>query len=276
MNTIKENLEILKFTYRFTKEQNIPVYVAFFFHALSEPLPAVFSFFFTAKITALISSGETVHTILLYAFTGVSFIFLLTILKRIGEHFYSKRIDILIVKEKAYVSDIISQKDYALLEKTDFQLLLKTYDEAASNYGSSVIRFYFMFLTKVTSGFCGLIFSLLIILPTIKTLFSFDNSTFITSWKPAVITIICIVLFGILMGIIGNHLAAFWTKQHEETQSNYAIFVYWLSFTENYKQGKDIKVYHAQNLIQQEYDRWQEKGLEISKTTIKKSCLCNE
>lgn len=269
MNTLKENLEVIKFSYHFTKEQNIPVYAAFFFHALSEPLPAVFSVWFAAKITALISNEETPHTILLNALIGVALIFLLTILKRVGEHFYLKKIDVLTVKEKAYVSDIISKKDFSVLEKTDFQILFKTYDEVASNYGNSVIRFYFMFLTTVISGLCGLIFSLLIILPTLKNLLTFNNSTFITSWKPTVITIICIVLFGILMGIIGNHLAAFWTKQHEKTQSSYAIFVYWLCFTENYKQGKDIKVYHAQNLIQQEYDYWQEKGLKISRTTIK-------
>lgn len=270
MNTIKENLEIIKFSYRFTKEQNIPVYAAFFFHALSQPLPAVFSVWFVAKITALISNEEVPHTILMYAIIGVLLIFLLAIIKQVGEHFYLKKIDVLTVKEKAYVSDIISKKDFSVLEKTDFQLLFKTYDEAASNYGSSVIRFYFMFLTTVISGFCGLIFSLLIILPTLKNLLTFDNSSFITSWKPAVITIICIVLFGVLMAIVGNRLAVFWTKQHEEMQSNYAIFVYWLSFVENYKQGKDIKVYHAQNLIEQEYDSWQEKGLEVSSKTVKK------
>ncbi len=270
MNTVKENLEILKFSYRFTKEQNIPVYAIFLFHAISEPLPAIFSVWFTAKITALISVQEPPHSVLVHAFIGVTLIFILTIIKRIGEHFYFKKIDILTVKEKAYVSDIISKKDYALLEKTDFQLLFKTYDEVASNYGCSVIRFYFMFLTKVMSGFIGLVLSLLIILPSLKTLFVFDNNTFITSWKPAVLTIICIILFGIIMGITGNRLANFWTKLHEETQSSYSMFMYWLSFTENYKQGKDIKVYRAQKLIQQEYDYWQEKSLKLTRKTIKK------
>lgn len=260
MNMIKENLEIVKFAYHFTKEQNMRVYATSFCRAFTEPLPAVFGVWFTAEITALISAGETASAILRYAFLGVVVIFLLTVLKRVGEYFYFKKLDILAVKEKAYVSDIIAKKDFTILEKADFQLLLKTYEEMASNYGSSVIRFYFMILTTVISGFTGLILSLLLITPTLKNLLSFDNSSFVTSWKPAVITIVCIALFGAIMSVVGSRLANAWTKLHEEAQSSYAMFVYWLSFIENYKQGKDIKVYHAQNLILQEYDFWQEKG----------------
>lgn len=101
---------------------------------------------------------------------------------------------------------MISKKDYAILENSDFQDLLKSYNVVMNNNGGA-IGVYTMFLSNVLDGVFGLIYSLIIIIPTISKILTFDSSNFATSWFAAVLTLILFILCAVAMIITGDKLS---------------------------------------------------------------------
>ena len=101
------------------------------------------------------------------------------------------------------------------------------------NNNGGAIGVYTMFLSDVLDGVFGLIYSLIIIIPTISKILTFDSSNFATSWFAAVLTLILFILCAVAMIITGNKLSKINVLHMDSMYRNYGLFKYWFDFSEN-------------------------------------------
>lgn len=263
MKTLKENFETLRFAMGISKsasKSSVPILILC---ALLNHSAVVVAVWFSAQITAQISSGNSPKKIAIYAAASVLTVFILSVFTKIAEQVNTNNLYKIVSYEKKIFSEMISKKDYAILENSDFQDLLKSYNAVMNNNGGA-IGVYTMFLSDVLDGVFGLIYSLIIIIPTISKILTFDSSNFATSWFAAVLTLILFILCAVAMIITGNKLSKINVLHMDSMYRNYGLFRYWFDFSENYKNAKDIRVYNAESFIECEHQRHVDEVKELS------------
>lgn len=267
MKTLKENFETLRFAMEISKsasKSSVPILILC---ALLNHSAVVVAVWFSAQITAQISSGKSPKEIALYAAGSVLTVFILSVFTKIAEKVNNNNLNKIVSYEKKIFSEMISKKDYAILENSEFQDLLKSYNVVMNNNGGA-IGVYTMFLSDVLDGVFGLIYSLIIIIPTISKILTFDNSNFATSWLAAVLTLLLFILCAVAMIITGDKLSKIAASHMDSMYRNYGLFNYWFNFSENYKNAKDIRVYNAESFIEREHQTYLNEHKELSLNEI--------
>lgn len=267
MKTLKENFETLRFAMEISKsasKSSVPILILC---ALLNHSAVVVAVWFSAQITAQISSGKSPKEIAVYAAGSVLTVFILSVFTKIAEKVNNNNLNKIVSYEKKIFSEMISKKDYAILENSEFQDLLKSYNVVMNNNGGA-IGVYTMFLSNVLDGVFGLIYSLIIIIPTISKILTFDNSNFATSWFAAVLTLLLFILCAVAMIITGDKLSKISASHMDSMYRNYGLFKYWFDFSENYKNAKDIRVYNAESFIEREHQTYLNEHKELSLNEI--------
>ncbi|MDE6767830.1 MAG: ATP-binding cassette domain-containing protein, partial [Eubacterium sp.] len=115
------------------------------------------------------------------------------------------------------------------------------------NYG--IFANMWFFFGNFITGMLALIFSLILVGPLIIKCFKIDNSSFLTSYKPLVILAVSVLLIGLIMILIGNKYSKTMNGLTLKFNSLFGIFSYWYNFPLKYQNGKEIRIYNAQNAI---------------------------
>lgn len=263
MKALRQNFETLRFAMEISKSASKSFIPILILNAILSHLAVVIAVWFSAQITAQISSGKSPKEIAVYAAISVLTVFILSVLKKSTEKANDHNQGIISTFEKKLFSEIVSNKDYAILENSDFQDLLKSYNVVVNNNGGA-IAIYSFFLSEVLNGIFGLIYSLIIIIPTISKILTFDNSNFATSWFAAVLFILLFILCAVAMIITGDKLSKIAASHMDSMYRNFGLFKYWFDFSENYKNAKDIRVYNAESFIEQEHQNYLNEHKELS------------
>lgn len=268
MKKQSETKQNFKFAVKMFKEADKNAFVFNLFTSLLEYPITFFAVYFSAQITAFIAAGETPQRILKSAVLLAVSVFLCTVLRRALQLEVEKRVQLLHGYENKVISAVVTSKDYTTLEKPDFQECLKRYQTVMQNNGGAGWQI-FTGLSSIITGVFGLAFSVLLLAPSLKGLLTFENATFLTSWKFAVLTLLCVVLSAVATALISNRHSQKMLALEDYYRGGFAEFVYWFDYPTQYKSGKDIRIYNSQNTVVQNFKDFEKRELEHNKQYTK-------
>lgn len=242
----------LRFTLHLLKQTDKSAFFLIPLSALFTYAAQVVAVWLSARMTALIAAGAPAAEIMrTAALLAVSVFVLSLICKALTEFFYQNALNRLAFSENKILSEALTGKDYALLEKPDFQDTLKSYQTFLQNNGGALGAFY-LGLQSITNGAFGMIFALVTIAPAVKGLLTFDNSTFRSSWYFALVVLAAVAVCAVASALVSDRNAKRQIRLEDFYQDSYAKFLYWMNFPEQYKPGKDIRLYNSQNMVLRE------------------------
>lgn len=268
MKKQSETKQNFKFAVKMFKEADKNAFVFNLFTSLLEYPITFFAVYFSAQITAFIAAGETPQRILKSAVLLAVSVFLCTVLRRALQLESEKRVQLLQGYENKVLSSVVTSKDYTTLEKPDFQEDLKRYQTIMQNNGGASWQI-FTGLSSIITGVFGLAFSVLLLAPSLKGLLTFENATFLTSWKFAVLTLLCVVLSAVATALISNRHSQKMLALEDYYRGGFAEFVYWFDYPTQYKSGKDIRIYNSQNTVVHNFKDFEKRALEHNKQYTK-------
>lgn len=264
----------IRFAIRVFKQTDKKVIPIMLLYSVTAFLPQLSAIYFSAKITSMFSVGAPAKEIMLNAvFLAVS-VFVFSVINSALQKEFRKQMSVIQLSENKILTEIVTGKDYALLEKPDFQVTLKHCQTSLVNNGGIIYSFYAS-MQSVIGGIFGLVFSIIAISPAIKGFMTFDNSSFLTSWKFAVVMLVSFILCGVITALAGDRVSKKNIKLWKYFTDIFSQFMYWVDFTKEYKRGKDIRIYNSQKMILDEYSDFKSGIAEHRKYSDKKTIVEN-
>ncbi len=252
MSNKQETKNNIRFAFKIFKQTDKKVIPIMLLYSFTTFLPQLSAIYFSAKITSMFSVGAPANDIMMNAvFLAVS-VFVFSVTNSALQKEFKKQMSVVQLSENKILTEIVTGKDYALLEEPDFQAALKRCQTEIMCSGGIIYHFYGS-LQSIISGIFGLVFSVIAISPAIKGFLTFDNSSFITSWKFAVIILAVFILCAVITALAGDRASKKNIKIWEYYNDIFSRFMYWFDFTKEYKSGKDIRIYNSQKMVLDEY-----------------------
>lgn len=246
--SFKEKINCIAFALKLSKDFNKSIYVFAAFYCLFGAIVPLIPTYFSAKIVDELAGSRDVKTLIILAVLMV----VLTAVFEFGRHIFEKgyadRRNLLHDFESKVFEEHIVNADYELLEDADFQNAIKSYKIIyENNYGIYGNLWYN--IVSFIQGILSLVFSIIIVFPSLRKCFEIDNSTFINSYKPILILLVSVIIVGVSLSLVGNKWASINLKVNKKWNSIFSIFKYWFSFPNKYQNGKEIRIYNANKLI---------------------------
>lgn len=254
----------LNFAVKLFKEADKNAFIFTLFTSLLEYPITFFAVYFSAQITAFIAMREEPQRIMKSAVILAVSVFLCTVIRRALRLESEKRIQLLQCCENKVLSSVVTSKDYTTLEKPDFQENLKRYQTIMQNNGGAVWQI-FTGLSDIITGIFGLLFSILLLAPSFKGLLTFDNSSFLTSWKFALLILFLVVLSAVATALISGRHSKKVIGLEDFYRGIFAEFVYWFDYPTQYKSGKDIRIYNSAGTVIQNFKDFEKREMEHNK-----------
>lgn len=245
----KQKINNIGYALRFMKGCSAHWIAIFWVYAVSNALFSVFPVVIVARIidelTAACRTDKLIQLVCLLLVGE----FCLFMLRGISEMLYKN--SSVFIREHEYKSmeERIVYADYELLENSEFQENVKAYRSAAENQGGMIVLLYMQGF-RVVNGFISLGLALWSVFPVLRTLFVFDNSRFVTSWKFSLLLLVFVIIAAVLMSVSGTRQSAAVCQAQKILNGWFGKFKYWSKFGEQYGEGKEIRIYKAQPLIQ--------------------------
>ena len=234
----------LKISNGFDKGIYLVVFLRCFFNAVLPLIPTYFS----AAIVDELAGDRNIKTLVTYGVLMAALTALFEFARQLVERASEDKYENLRWHEGKIFQEHIIGKDFELLEDTDFQSAVKAYRTIyQNNYG--IFYNMWFYICNFFTGFLSLVFSLIIVGPTIIKCFEFDNSSFISSYKPALILLAAVIVLGAMMLLVGNRYTNEITEMNLRSNYGFAQFLYWFQFPEKYQRGKEIRIFNANGLI---------------------------
>lgn len=246
--TFKEKLNCLRFGFDLCSKFDKSIYIIAVLKWLCNAVVPLIPTYFSAKMVDELAGAGNVKTLIIYGVFMAVLIAVFEFARHLTDRAMDDKIEKLHIYESKIFEENIISKDYELLEDSDFQTAVKAYKVVYQNNYGIFWNMWFFFGNFVT-GMLSLIFSLILVGPLIIKCFEIDNSAFITSYKPIVILAVTVVLLGSIMSLIGNKYTKTMNNITFKFNSLFGIFEYWYSFPLKYQNGKEIRIYNAQNAI---------------------------
>lgn len=203
---------------------------------------------FTAKIINLLSDGKDFKTVMLYITIAVAINFILFFLGCFLDEYSQNLRNLLLNKENKKVASKLFGTEYQKLENSEFKELIHKHEEAEKSRWS---RFpYFVWtIYRFLNGLFTLIISVIIIFPLLKVGFTKIGDTFFE--KPFfLITIISAILaMAVIILLVAVNINKSYLKANESYAELDRIFYSFLDIFDDYRTGKEIRIYKEQNLI---------------------------
>lgn len=246
--TFKEKIDCLRFAFDLCNKFDKSIYPVAVLKWLCNAIVPLIPTYFSAKIVDELAGSKDIKMLIIYGAVMAVLIAIFEFARYLTDRAMNDKIELLHVFEAKIFEENIVNKDYELLEDTDFQTAVKAYKVVyRNNYG--IFANMWFFIGNFITGMLSLIFSLILVGPLIIKCFEIDNSSFLTSYKPLVILAVSVLIIGLIMMLIGNK----YTKVMNELQlifnSLLGICNYWYDFPLKYQNGKEIRIYNAQNAI---------------------------
>lgn len=234
-------------------------------NAFVTPILPFINIFFSAKIIEELSGGKEIKRLVIMVACAlllnfVCFIFTQVILRRtndLGAYLYCQ--------ERNEVSKKLYGTDYDNLENAKFQAAVKKHDEAGRHTGSFLCRMVWM-LGDQLRGAVTLIIAVAMIWPLIKIGFTKTGDTFVeTPWFLGVL-IVFIGIAVITILLISRKLSKAWYKLNDDFLTSYKTFGFYRKMLNNYKTGKEVRIYNEQKLIEKDAtERLLTTGMELNR-----------
>lgn len=274
MSKKQETKMNIRFAFKVFKQTDKKVIPIMLIYAFTTFLPQLSAIYFSAKITSMFSVGAPAKEIMMNAvFLAVS-VFVFSVVNSSLQREFRKQMSVIQLSENKILTEIVTGKDYALLEEPDFQVALKRCQTEIMSNGGIIYRFYAS-LQSIISGIFGLVFSIVAISPAIKGFVTFDNSSFLTSWKFAVIILTVFILCAVITSLAGDRASKKNIKIWENYNDTFSRFMYWFDFTKEYKSGKDIRIYNSQKMILDDFNDFKSAKAAQRKDSDKKTIVEN-
>lgn len=246
--TFKEKLACLRWAFGLCTAFDKSIYAVFFLKSLFSAVVPLIPTYFSAKIVDELTGARDIKTLIIYGAVMASLIAVFEFARHLSERAMSDKLELLHLYESKIFEESIIGKDYELLEDTEFQTAVKAYKVVYQNNYGIFHNMCFWFGNFIT-GLISLVFSLILVGPLIIKCFQVDNSSFITSYKPIVILAAAVAVIGGIMSLIGNRYTKEVNEVNLKFNSLFGAFEYWFRFSEKYKNGKEIRIYNARDII---------------------------
>lgn len=246
--TFKEKIDCLRFAFALCNKFDKSIYPVAVLKWLCNAIVPLIPTFFSAKIVDELVGARDVKVLIIYGVFMAVLIAVFEFFRHLTDRAMEDKLELLHIYEGKVFEESIVNKDYELLEDVDFQTAVKAYKVVYQNNYGIFYNMWFFFGNFIT-GMLSLLFSLILVGPLIIKCFEIDNSSFLTSYKPLVILAVSVVLIGFIMILIGNKYSKIMNGLTLKFNTLFGIFSYWYNFPLKYQNGKEIRIYNAQEAI---------------------------
>ena len=246
--TFKEKIDCLRFAFALCNKFDKSIYPVAVLKWLCNAIVPLIPTFFSAKIVDELVGARDVKVLIIYGVFMAVLIAVFEFFRHLTDRAMEDKLELLHIYEGKVFEESIVNKDYELLEDVDFQTAVKAYKVVYQNNYGIFYNMWFFFGNFIT-GMLSLLFSLILVGPLIIKCFEIDNSSFLTSYKPLVILAVSVVFIGFIMILIGNKYSKIMNGLTLKFNTLFGIFSYWYNFPLKYQNGKEIRIYNAQEAI---------------------------
>lgn len=244
MNNIKLIFKIIKEMNRLEKRILPCIFIS---ATVSAVLPFVNILFSSKIIDALDTNAQQKELFILIA-VAVILNFVLMFLNHYTENAYYSYRRQMYNKERQNIACKLYSVEYSKLESSDFKELVHKHAEAQDRVYSAFVQFAWM-IRDFICGFITLAAAVIILIPLFKIGFTKTGESFFE--RPAfLITIFCaIAVMAVIILLLATKMNKAWFKTSDEYSCMDRVFSYFLNMFNDYKTGKEIRLYNEQELI---------------------------
>ena len=221
--------------------------VDFFCAVITGAKPFV-NIWFTAKIIGIMTAGADFKGILGYILTAVALNFILDYAGGFLFDLYDVKADLLFGRENFKMAEKIFGIDYEKLEDNEFRKTVHKHEEAGA---SRWARFsYFMWTSQVfVKGVFTVIVSVIMIMPLLKIGFTKTGNSFFERPIFLILLITTLVVMAVVMALIAVKMNKSYLAANEAYATLDRLFYSLIDIFDDYKTGKEIRIYKEQKLI---------------------------
>lgn len=226
----------------------------FFITALNAVISPVLPFiniYFSARIIDELSGGKDLKKLMIMVACALVLNFACYVATQVVSRRMNYLDNFLYAQEENEVSKVLYGVDYDKLEDADFQESVKKHDEGGKHTGSFLCRMMWM-LGDQMRGAVTLAIAIVMIWPLLKIGFTKTGDSFVeTPWfLLALIGFILVAVVVILL--ISRKLSKLWYKLNDDFLLSYKTFGYYKEMLDDYKTGKEVRIYNEQKLIEKD------------------------
>lgn len=221
--------------------------VDFFCAVITGAKPFV-NIWFTSKIIGIMTAGADFKGILGYILTAVALNFILDYAGGFLFDLYDVKADLLFGRENFKMAEKIFGIDYEKLEDNEFRKTVHKHEEAGA---SRWARFsYFMWTSQVfVKGVFTVIVSVIMIIPLLKIGFTKTGNSFFERPIFLILLITTLVVMAVIMALIAVKMNKSYLAANEAYATLDRLFYSLIDIFDDYKTGKEIRIYKEQKLI---------------------------
>ena len=203
---------------------------------------------FSSKIIEALETGAGTNRLIMLISAAVLTNFALAFLNNFTSNMYYNYRWQMLYKEKESISKKLYSLDYETLESSDFKELLHKHAEAQDRVFSAFTQFSWM-IRDFISGFLMLVIAVVILIPLFKIGFTKTGESFFES--PAFLLVIfgCVGVMAVIILLLAMRMNKIWFAANDEYARLDRFFHYFLKMFDDYKTGKEIRLYKEQKLI---------------------------
>ncbi len=244
MNNFKIVLRSFKEMFRLEKRM-LPCSIA---TAVTSAVLPFINIIFPSKIIAGLENGADTKTLVTLIVSAVSINFALMLVSNYTNNLYYSYRWLLYCRERKNISDRLFSIDYETLENNEFKELIHKHTEAQDRVGSAFTQFSWMARDFIT-GLIMLGISVVSLMPLFKIGFTQTGESFFEKPIFLIVIIICIAVMAVIILLLSTYMNKLWFKANDEYSKLDKFFMYFLKMFDDYKTGKEIRLYKEQEMI---------------------------
>lgn len=234
-------------------------------NSIVSPILPFINIFFSAQIVDELSGGKEVKRLAVMVTSALLLNLVCFIASQVASRKMEDQNDFLYVQERNEVSKVLYGTDYDNLEDSSFQDAVKKHDEGGRHTGSFLCRMMWM-LGDQLKGCITVGIALAMIWPLLKIGFTRTGDSFAERPVFLLVLLAVILVAVICVLLISRKLSKAWYKLNDDFLVSYKTFGYYKEMLDNYKTGKEVRIYNEQKMIEQDAtERLLTRGMELNR-----------
>lgn len=203
---------------------------------------------FPSKIISVLENGADPKILTALIAAAVLLNFALLLISNYTNNLYYSYRWLMYCRERKNISNKLFSIDYETLESNAFKELIHKHTEAQDRVGSAFTQFSWMARDFIT-GFIMLVISVISLVPLFKIGFTKTGESFFEKPVFLIVIIICIAVMAVVILMLSTYMNKLWFKTNDEYARLDKFFMYFLKMFDDYKTGKEIRLYKEQDMI---------------------------
>lgn len=239
--------------------------------SLTKPILPFINIYFSAKIIDVLSGSKDVELLITYVLSALVANFLLFIVSHVMESVRNEVLNYVYVQEQNEISKTLFKTEYNNLEDASFQEKVNKYHEGKNNKGSFLCRLTWAIGDQI-AGAMTVGIAIAMVFPLFKIGFTKTGESFVeTPWLLAILVVLIAVAVVVIL-IVSRKLSKAWFGMNDKFLITHKTFVYYLEMLNDYRTGKEIRVYNEQKLIEKDAtQRMLTTGMKLNREMAKNS-----